>query len=745
MKKFLYTLILTALIFITTPTTVHAETLIWSDNFNYSNRSGLSGNWSMDSHVGMETFLCGTSGPNCVKLASTQDVPGAGVTAGDGYINNTFSVTPGATYRARVSAGVYSTGSSPDGRVTIIIGDGITSTRTSCTQSTCPASGSQYSTELSVTFTPQTSSVTVWLEGTQGGCVPTGCHDTGVDDFKFYKVSDPVITANDAATCTPPITINSGNPIYAGQTYSATVSMRNDGNTTWNFSSGYKLGAQDPQDDPNWGTSTGGDSTKGTRPTRKDATGTTPTNTGTFTFDVTAPDTAGTYRFAYQMIKEGTHWFGGKCQPNITVSATRTATLRVSCSPSPISTTTSQNVTWTTTAVGGEGSHNYTWAGDDSLSGSGTKTYDGTTPTTHSINKTYTTAGTKAARVKVTSTDGQDTGFVDCSPSATISAPFNYSFNAPSNITVTQGSSGSTTISLTKTAGTAQSVSLSSGSPIPAGASKGSSPNPVSCTPNTACDSIFTISTSSTTPVGTYPITITGASTGVASKTTSFNLIVQTSSGGAVPTVNIRANDSEGPISIAHNTAATLSWTTTNSPTSCSASGSWSGSKSTASGSTASTGNLAGPNSYPYTLTCSNGSGSNSDTVIVNVAAAPGVPSCSLSASPSSGIGSFPSTITVTYANLASSPGAITVACGTGTNATASSCTGTNGSCNATCTYPAVSSTATYNATATIGSVTCSPTTVTDNPPGGGGSTCPWIQTTGGSVHSNTGIDSCSD
>lgn len=80
------------------------------------------------------------------------------------------------------------------------------------------------------------------------------------------------------------------------------------------------------------------------------------------------------------------------------------------------------------------------------------------------------------------------------------------------------------------------------------------------------------------------------------------------------PTVDIKANNSDGPITIDYNTSATLSWTSTNA-TSCSASGNWSGSKAT-SGSE-NTGNLI--SSKTYTITCTGLGGTASDSVTINV------------------------------------------------------------------------------------------------------------------------------
>jgi hypothetical protein len=84
------------------------------------------------------------------------------------------------------------------------------------------------------------------------------------------------------------------------------------------------------------------------------------------------------------------------------------------------------------------------------------------------------------------------------------------------------------------------------------------------------------------------------------------------------PTVDLKANSSDGPITVPYNTAATLSWTSSNAA-SCTASGAWSGTKAT-SGSE-STGNIT--SSKTYTLTCTGPGGSAFDSVTVNVSAPP--------------------------------------------------------------------------------------------------------------------------
>ncbi|MBI2096987.1 MAG: peptidoglycan-binding protein, partial [Candidatus Sungbacteria bacterium] len=95
---------------------------------------------------------------------------------------------------------------------------------------------------------------------------------------------------------------------------------------------------------------------------------------------------------------------------------------------------------------------------------------------------------------------------------------FNYSLTNSGTITVAQGASGSNTITATLIQGNTQSVSFSA-SGLPTGAS--ASLTPISCSPT--CTSTLAISTLSSTPVGSYTITVTGSPLG---KTTTFTLTV---------------------------------------------------------------------------------------------------------------------------------------------------------------------------------------------------------------------------
>jgi hypothetical protein len=111
--------------------------------------------------------------------------------------------------------------------------------------------------------------------------------------------------------------------------------------------------------------------------------------------------------------------------------------------------------------------------------------------------------------------------------STVISTGFDYTLSNSGNISISQGSSGSNTITATLVSGNSQSVSFSA-SGLPAGATANFTNNP--CNPT--CSSTLTISTSVFTSVGTFPITVTGSP--LTNKTTSFNLVV-----GPVGTLSI--------------------------------------------------------------------------------------------------------------------------------------------------------------------------------------------------------------
>jgi hypothetical protein len=105
--------------------------------------------------------------------------------------------------------------------------------------------------------------------------------------------------------------------------------------------------------------------------------------------------------------------------------------------------------------------------------------------------------------------------------------------SSPTSISVAQGTSGTSTISTTKSGTFNSAISLSA-SGLPAGATASFSPSSIAA-PGTG-SSTATITTSASTPVGTYTVTVTGTGGGL-THTTPITLTVTTASGGGVTTL----------------------------------------------------------------------------------------------------------------------------------------------------------------------------------------------------------------
>jgi hypothetical protein len=113
-------------------------------------------------------------------------------------------------------------------------------------------------------------------------------------------------------------------------------------------------------------------------------------------------------------------------------------------------------------------------------------------------------------------------GFASNGVLFTVTTPDFSLSTAPSSVTVTAGSPASYTENITATGGFTGSVSLSI-TGLPAGASGTFNPNPA-----TGASSALTVTTSSTTPAGSYVFTVTGTSTSPAlTHTSTATLVVQ--------------------------------------------------------------------------------------------------------------------------------------------------------------------------------------------------------------------------
>lgn len=94
------------------------------------------------------------------------------------------------------------------------------------------------------------------------------------------------------------ISQNAPASMNAGQAYTVSVTMRNSGSTTWTAGA-YKLGSQNPAGNLTWGVN------QLSLPVAV-----APGSDATFTFNVTAPSTAGTYNFQWRMLQDAVGYFG---------------------------------------------------------------------------------------------------------------------------------------------------------------------------------------------------------------------------------------------------------------------------------------------------------------------------------------------------------------------------------------------------------------------------------------------------
>lgn len=200
----------------------------------------------------------------------------------------------------------------------------------------------------------------------------------------------------------------------------------------------------------------------------------------------------------------------------------------LSASPSSLTVTqgSSGNSTITVTPSGG-------FTGSVSLSTSalpsGVTASFGTNPTTGTSVVTFTassTATTGTSSVTITGTSGTLSHTTSISLTVNATATPNFSLSAsPSSLSVTQGSSGNSTITVTPSGGFTGSVSLSN-SALPSGVTASFGTNPTTGT------SVVTFTASSTATTGTSTITITGVS-GTLSHTTTISLTINPTGGGA--------------------------------------------------------------------------------------------------------------------------------------------------------------------------------------------------------------------
>ena len=171
---------------------------------------------------------------------------------------------------------------------------------------------------------------------------------------------------------------------------------------------------------------------------------------------------------------------------------------------------------------------------------------------------TCSTSYNRGTIVKLTATSNSDSTFagwggacsgagtattctvtMDAAKTATVTfnlIPFDYSFSAP-GVTITQGDTAQQIITITKTQGTAQAVTVNLGN-LPAGITL-TSANSQTCTPTSgSCALTFSYSATTSATVGTSSISTTAKSAGLTDKSNTFSLTVNKKPNQS-PTVSI--------------------------------------------------------------------------------------------------------------------------------------------------------------------------------------------------------------
>jgi hypothetical protein len=134
------------------------------------------------------------------------------------------------------------------------------------------------------------------------------CYQNGIGYFGQMSTNISIQVGSVATDNASFVSQSVSSTMIAGQSYSVSVTMQNNGTTAWAAGT-YQLGSQNPQDNNTWGMN------------RVNlASSVSPGSSGTFTFNVTAPSTPSTYNFQWRM-HNGTAFFGAT-STNVAVTVT---------------------------------------------------------------------------------------------------------------------------------------------------------------------------------------------------------------------------------------------------------------------------------------------------------------------------------------------------------------------------------------------------------------------------------------
>lgn len=120
-------------------------------------------------------------------------------------------------------------------------------------------------------------------------------------------VNVSVVNNTNNAECVA-VTLSPASPFSPNQAFTGTITVRNNGSTTWVPANGYALGSQNPQDNTTWGSNR-----------INLGTPVAPGQQAILNISTHAPATSGTYNFAWQMVQNG-QFFGAICQTPVVVN-----------------------------------------------------------------------------------------------------------------------------------------------------------------------------------------------------------------------------------------------------------------------------------------------------------------------------------------------------------------------------------------------------------------------------------------
>ena len=214
-----------------------------------------------------------------------------------------------------------------------------------------------------------------------------------------------------------------------------------------------------------------------------------------------------------------------------TCGGTATPDFSVAASPASVTLTQGSNGTSTITVTSLAGFNAATTLSASGLPSGVTAAFS-TNPVTPPANGTATstltltasgTATTGAATVTITGTSGSTTHTTTIA--LTVNAPPNFTVSAsPSSLTVTQGSNGASTVTVSSLNGFNSATTLSA-SGLPSGVTAAFSTNPVTPPANGSANSTLTLTASGTATTGTATVTVTGTS-GAITQTATISLTV---------------------------------------------------------------------------------------------------------------------------------------------------------------------------------------------------------------------------